>query len=225
MKIAKTIEVYLSSIKSDPFHRFASWNNCFQTFSTSEQTNQHALALAFYLASWGMYRGSSGLLQKNHLIHQGAVDIIFSDLGKKLKCSDSIDVRPESLAKIIDLKHELSEYYGKIVFSKDGDNKKITPTNTLLSKVMLGTLGCVPAYDRYFIAGLNANGIKETSFDEDALKALFSFMDKNKAEIQGSQKLIREETGWYYPLMKIVDMYFWQTGYDEEKNASNRSNP
>lgn len=77
MKITSTIEKYLSSISADEFHRYKSWDNCFKAFSPSTKSEVQALELAFYLASWGMYRGSSGLLQKNHLIHKGAVDILF----------------------------------------------------------------------------------------------------------------------------------------------------
>jgi hypothetical protein len=34
--------------------------------------------MAFYLASWGMYRGSSFLLWKDYLIHQEVVDNIIA---------------------------------------------------------------------------------------------------------------------------------------------------
>jgi len=57
-KFEITIEKYLSGITADEFHRYKSWDNCFQTFSVSKQTEIQVLELAFYLASWGMYRGS-----------------------------------------------------------------------------------------------------------------------------------------------------------------------
>jgi hypothetical protein len=63
-KINSNIEKYLSGITTDEFHRYKSWDNCFQAFSVSKQLEIQVLELAFYLASWGMYRGSSGLLQK-----------------------------------------------------------------------------------------------------------------------------------------------------------------
>lgn len=59
MKIIPTIEKYLIGIMTDEFHRFKLWDNCHQAFSGSHQTEIHSLPLAFYLASWGMYRGSS----------------------------------------------------------------------------------------------------------------------------------------------------------------------
>ena len=75
MTITKVIDKYISAFAKDKYHRYRSWDQCFKAFDPAEPSDTQALGLAFYLASWGMYRGSSGLLQKNHLIHQGAVDI------------------------------------------------------------------------------------------------------------------------------------------------------
>ena len=81
---------------------------------------------------------------------------------------------------------------------------------------MLGTLGCVPAYDRYFIDGLKEKKMEHTGFNEESLNELFKFLEKNKIEIDEAQKLIKTKTERHYPLMKILDMYFWQIGYDKE---------
>ena len=217
MAIVSTIEKYLLGITGDKFHRYKSWDNCFQAFSVSKQTEIHVLELAFYLASWGMYRGSGGLLQKNHLIHKGAVDIVFSNTNQKLKCNKIIEVTKVNIDAILNVKNKLAEYYSSIYFAKGADKPKpISPTDTLLSKIMLGTLGCVPAYDRYFIDGLKEMKMEHTGFNEASLNELFNFIDKNKKEIDQVQKLITAKTQRHYPLMKILDMYFWQIGYDKD---------
>lgn len=215
--IITIIEKYLMSITSDEFHRYKSWDVCHQSFNISKQTDSHILQLAFYLASWGMYRGSSGLLQKNHLIHKGTVDIIFNKQHQKLKCNINNEVSKENIVEIITLKNELATHYSGILFTKGTDvSKPISPTDTLLSKIMLGTLACVPAYDRYFIDGLKEMKMENTGFNEASLNELFKFIDKNKDEIDNAQKLIKSKTGNHYPIMKIIDMYFWQIGYDNE---------
>lgn len=217
MKIIPSIEKYLNEISADEFHRFKSWDNCHKSFSCFTQTNTHSLELAFFLASWGMYRGSSGLLQKNHLIHNGAVDILFSIDGQKLKCNSKNEVDKSAISFILNLKCKLANHYNKILFTKGVDKPKtISPTDTLLSKILLGTLGCVPAYDRYFIDGLKEMKMKNTSFNQKSLNDLFDFIDKNKTEIDNAQKLILKQTKQHYPKMKILDMYFWQIGYDKE---------
>ena len=167
MGIISVIDKYILGITKDEFHRYKSWDNCFKAFSTSKQTEIQILELAFYLASWGMYRGSSGLLQKNHLIHKGAVDIIFSKTSQKLKCNQTTEVKRENIAAILEVKNQLAEHYSSIYFTKGADKPKpISPTDTLLSKIMLGTLGCVPAYDRYFIDGLKEMKMQHTGFNE-----------------------------------------------------------
>jgi hypothetical protein len=216
-KINSNIEKYLSGITTDEFHRYKSWDNCFQAFSVSKQLEIQVLELAFYLASWGMYRGSSGLLQKNHLIHKGAVDIVFSKTNQKLKCKQTTEIKRENIKATLAVKDELAKHYSSIFFTKGADKPKpISPTDTLLSKIMLGTLGCVPAYDRYFIDGLKEMEMKHSGFNEASLNELFNFIDDNKKEIDQAQKLIKTKTQRHYPLMKILDMYFWQIGYDKE---------
>ncbi|MFN8268375.1 MAG: hypothetical protein U0T31_10250 [Chitinophagales bacterium] len=58
--------------------------------------------------------------------------------------------------------------------------------------------------------------MKNTSFYEMLLNELLGFIDKHKTEIENAQKLILTQTNQHYSTMKILDMYFWQIGYDKE---------
>jgi len=217
MKITPIIERYLDGIIADEFHRYKSWDNCYQAFHVDKMTENHILQLAFYLASWGMYRGSSGLLQKNHLIHKRAVEILFHEESLKLKCDQDNEVSKENTNEILVLKSKLAAHYENIYFTKGKNIRKpISPTDTLISKVILGTLSCIPAYDRYFIDGLKEMKMRYTTFNINSLNELFDFIDNNKTEIKNVQKLIHTKTDNHYPIMKIVDMFFWQVGYDKE---------
>lgn len=71
-----------------------------------------------------MYRGSGGLLQKNHIIHKGAVDILFSKTCQKLKCNQNAEVIKENINDILHLKDELANHYSSIYFTKGTDNPK-----------------------------------------------------------------------------------------------------
>lgn len=124
MKVISVVKKYLSGITADEFHRYKSWDNCFQAFSVFKQTEIEVLELAFYLASWGMYRGSSGLLQKNHLIHKGAVDLVFSKTSQKLKCNQTTEVKRENINAILEVKNELTVHYSNIYFTKGADKPK-----------------------------------------------------------------------------------------------------
>lgn len=53
-----------------------------------------SLQLAFYLASWGMYRGSSFLLQKDYKIYIPVVEEVLKskyDILFGMKCEDLLD--------------------------------------------------------------------------------------------------------------------------------------
>lgn len=119
--------------------RYFSWKYCFDAFADINAGKDFlALHLGFYLASWGMYRGSSILLQKDYTIHKKAVEIV------KRHHAALYSVAAPSPKKI-------SAIYGELesVYAIDGR----TPSDTLITKIMLGTLGCFPAFDRFFKAG------------------------------------------------------------------------
>lgn len=199
----KTIKEYIST-NNQKYQRYNSWNHCYQAFSNNALKNDAlALHLAFYLASWGMYRGSSKLLDKDYLVHVEAVKIIKK--YSHLRCTPKHEVYLEDVSSILNLIKELSKYY------KNTHN--VTPTDTLMSKIILGTLGCLPAFDRFFIDGVKAQTFTFKNLKEKSLTQLFQFADHNQLELRKIQKANPQ-----YPIMKIVDMYFWQIGFDKSKD-------
>jgi len=74
-------------------HRYHSYDLCFNTFKiflkkdmcSDADYDYMALHLGMYLASWGMYRGSSKLLtDKSYQVHIGAVKILLNKKYHKL---------------------------------------------------------------------------------------------------------------------------------------------
>ncbi len=194
------VKIYLQqSIK--PNHRYNSWNHCFEAFGTLKDEKLLSLHLGFYLASWGMYRGSGKLLERDYLVHVEAVKIIKN--YRALRCNSKHEVCLRDIDSIRQLINELSDYYK----NKHG----VTPTDTLVSKIILGTLGCLPAFDRFFIDGVKEQSYDFKSLKEKSLVSLFDFTNENKDELTAIQKLHPQ-----YPLMKLVDMYFWQIGFEKD---------
>src|SRR5208283_1742438 len=78
-RIHEEIQAYHGGM-TGAHHRYRSWENCFRYFHRSTpdavaaNRDHAALQLGFYLASWGMYRGSSFLLQHSYTIHLGVID-------------------------------------------------------------------------------------------------------------------------------------------------------
>lgn len=73
--VKETILLFNDEMRNDANHRYRSWDHCYSFFKNlysaknDKDVGLAALHLAFYLASWGMYRGSSKLLQKDYKIH------------------------------------------------------------------------------------------------------------------------------------------------------------
>lgn len=198
------VSKYLGQNKQIPFNRYNSWNHCYEAFGTHTDSKVLSLHLGFYLASWGMYRGSGQLLQKDFFVHEEAVKIIseFADL----RCSLESEVGYNDIERIIDLINKLKIYYSGV---------GVKPTNTLLSKIILGTLGCLPAFDRYFCDGVKKKVLDFRSLTKKSLESLFGFMEEKKEELRQIQSQHLEH---YYPYMKLIDMYFWQIGFELDKN-------
>lgn len=208
------------------FSRYKSWEFCHKKFIESYNEKENltekdydllALHLGFYLASWGMYRGSTFLLQANYKIHVKIVKKIIESKAFKEKIWEKEILNDNDFKNIIDLKEKISEYLNskEIKLYKDGKPIDINVTDTLLSKIIMGTLGVVPAYDTYFkIAISEINKTNEEiklspTFDEESLKNLYKYYEKYASRFDTVTKR--------YPKMKILDMCFWQFGLEEDK--------
>jgi hypothetical protein len=94
------------------------------------------------------------------------------------------------------------------------------PSDILVTKIILGTIGCLPACDRYFKAGFKEKGFKYSRIkgqpSEQFIKHVFCFCRDHLSNLRDVQKTINKKDGMYYPLMKLVDMYFYEIGYELE---------
>lgn len=200
-KLILNISNYLNK-SQDHFHRYNSWNHCFTTFGNPELNRKElSLNLGFYLASWGMYRGSSQLLHKDFLVHEGAVKHILAK--QQLRSGSNKEIDKEDLDDLKSVIQDLKIYCAEV---------NVSPTDTLISKILLGTLGCLPAFDRYFVAGVKSDGFEFKSLSEDSLEELFLFYEDNAEELREIQKQELAESTIFYPRMKLIDMYFWERG-------------
>ena len=215
-KISTRIENFYNQVKNDSNHRFKSWEHCYSYFSRNKDKiniEEACLHLSFYLASWGMYRGSSFLLWKDYLIHKEVVEKIL--IHKNLQNINylEIDPRDEKVLEVFDLIEWIQNWYPNKIETINGISKRINVTDTLVTKILLGTLGCVPAYDKYFKDGLKKQSINPKLSMKNYLK-LITFYQNNKNEFNSILIGINNELK--YPVMKLIDMYFWQIGFENK---------
>lgn len=217
--VKENILLFYQSMLDDPYHRYRSWEHCYSFFqqhypcSREDQLDTATLHLAFYLASWGMYRGSSQLLQKNYRVHNGILKIILQkeyselfDLG-----FDNVGTTRSTIRLIFDLVQELRHAYSSI---------GVSPTDTLVTKVLLGTLGCIPAYDRLFVEGTKFWKKMPDEYQPKfpallgikSYLGLVDFYHCHEEQIQAAQAITAQQS-IKYPIMKLIDMYFWNLGY------------
>jgi hypothetical protein len=82
MSIAERIRAYHDPVAADEHHRQRSWEHCYRYFRRVGPTrlagdrDTAALHLGFFLASWGMYRGSSFLLRYAYTVHRPVIDCL-----------------------------------------------------------------------------------------------------------------------------------------------------
>lgn len=97
--IDAALRFYTDTVR-DTKGRYRSWEHCYKVFHDARMKRQRgespdydylSLHLAFYLASWGMYRGSSFLLQQDYTVHEDAVVEILHeeyDLLQGIECEE-----------------------------------------------------------------------------------------------------------------------------------------
>lgn len=250
--MTKGIEEYIKKFKKDDPKkqqdgRYASFDYCFNYFQefkenrtiediVSEKNLQKScLQLGFYLASWGMYRGSSFLLQHSCHLLKWPLEVIakFEEDEEKRKIW-KIDVSEYSEVNIKLVYDCAKEIRMSLKDNKCKGCKTINHrmSDTLVTKIMLGVFGCMPAYDEYFKITLKEHGYCQT-FNENSLKQIKEFYEDNKDVIDRlseETKTIdffsdsRIERNYTYTKAKIIDMYGFMKGLeiDEENKEKKR---
>lgn len=221
MDKSKIIDILNESRKDfSAKHRLASFDLCYGYFQTHHQCLVEHMMLSClhlwaYLASWGMLRGRGKLLKRSSM---KAMECIVSDLSKLNDSDWSLDLGLDENGKVDDEKsHRIIELYERICNTIEKE-VGVTATPTLITKIMLGTLGCVPALDRNFKDALCKSAdicCRVGSFD-DVLKCVQWFYLKYHHVIDDIDfKVIdfdSKPTNMYYPRARVLDMIGFEIG-------------
>jgi hypothetical protein len=197
-----------------PTDRYASFDYCFNYFQSFRESKKlfeltddanlekSCLQIGFYLASWGMLRGSSELLQKCVKHYIPLIELISQTKAElweiDLDCYDNDNIE------------KLLEQNSAIQKAVRGAR---TASNTLSTKIMLGVFGSIPAFDEYFKLGFETSSLNKKS-----LYRVSQFYADNEEvfrlripTIEFSPK--REGPNRYYTKAKLLDMIFFTEGY------------
>ena len=201
--------------------RSRSWEHCYRVFrdartDPSPDYDYLSLHLAFYLASWGMYRGSCFILQKDYKVHTPIVEEILKpeyDCLFGLACADLRD--DDVWDQYTNLYKYIADHFDPIREEVKGRVVEYPVSPVLITKILLGTLGCVPAYDTFFEKGVRHLGLKERNYNEDSLVELVDLYEAHNDRLEEARQGMRTED-LVYPQMKLLDMGFWQIGFEKD---------
>jgi hypothetical protein len=217
-----------------------SWVHCYRYFKKQRkkrkvEKDQCALYLGFYLASFGMYRGSAIIRKYNYTKLKGIFDIIFDtsyeklwDLNLNITNNEKRDVLDLIFGESKGIYPKLKKRIADIL--KDDKQATYTPSDTLISKILMGTMCCTPGYDTYFVEGLKryeekyklGNGHFGRSLYKRGFEPLLDFLANNNGyETEAFNKFkgfINSSVTDDYPPMRVLDLFFWIIGYNNQKD-------
>ena len=213
-------QAFYDDARANENGRSLSWEHCYRVFrdartDPSPDYDYLSLHLAFYLASWGMYRGSSFLLQKDYKVLSPIVEEILKpeyDCLFGLACAD---------LRNSDVPEQLEELYKRIAVHFDPIREQVaghkveTPVSqVLITKILMGTLGCVPAYDRFFVDGIKKHKVTTGEYSPESVLRLAKFYEAHNDRLEEARRGMRTDD-LIYPQMKLLDMGFWQIGFEK----------
>ena len=235
--------------------RYNSWVQCYNHFKHfkdlkkplgPKSIDKASVRLGFYMASWGMYRGSSFLLQNDYTIYSEIIDkVLFNtdyndlwELDKQIQgligspianVDGFIDNYANAIMDLVKaIRNEMQPYKEHYVHkSWYADHKnEVTAdsvSKTLVTKLILGTIGCYPALDRYFS---DAIGTVANDLSIDQIKCMLALAYYIKKELtehtisitpnsDNSSNSNPALTLANYPVMKLIDMYYFTFGMEK----------
>ncbi|MEP7211666.1 MAG: hypothetical protein ABI791_01225 [Acidobacteriota bacterium] len=205
-----------------PIDRYTSFDYCFNYFRPSndltKDIEKSCLELGFYLASWGMYRGSSALLQKSVKCFSPLIEYL-SALDESDWDIDLNNYSDKNIQRIITIYKEV-----KRILIKKG-NADVT----LVTKILLGVFGFVPAFDSYFTSTFREIYGEQCGFrrvNTESLTLIKTFYESNRSTIDDlSQRTFTTDfieetkTTINYPRAKIVDMYGFTRAFKKRESV------
>ena len=205
-----------------PNARYSSFDYCFNYFqafrdtgntaavANPENVEQSCLELGFYLASWGMFRGSSDLLRRSARHLMPVVQAI-SNMDTGVWEIDADEYTEANIERLLEQARILRRAYGSM-------------SDTLVTKVMLGVFGSVPAFDTNVSRGFK-RVLGVSGFGPEALRRIGAFYHENSElldnyRVPTLEFLSGEPTERLYTRAKLIDMAFFVEGMPDAPSQS-----
>ena len=220
-ELIDAVQTFYADVRRDENRRSRSWEHCYRVFrdartAPSPDCDYLSLHLAFYLASWGMYRGSSFLLQKDYKV---LVPVVEEILKSEYDCLFGVactDLRESEVQDRLEKLYKYIDKYFRPIRNEVAGREVTTPVSpVLITKILMGALGCVPAYDRFFQDGVATYKVTTQEYSSNSVLKLVDFYEEHNDRLEEARRGMRVGD-LTYPQMKLLDMGFWQVGFEKD---------
>ena len=224
-ELISAAQTFYDDARANENGRSRSWEHCYRAFrdartDPSPDYDYLSLHLAFYLASWGMYRGSCFILQKDYKVLSPIVEEILKpeyDCLFGLACAD---LRESEVQDSLEKLHKyIAKHFRPIRNEVAGRAVASSVSPVLITKILMGTLGCVPAYDRFFQDGVATYKVTTREYSLDSVLRLVDFYEEHNDRLEDARRGMQCED-LTYPQMKLLDMGFWQVGFEKDAGSA-----
>ncbi|MBR4520717.1 MAG: hypothetical protein IKO63_04820 [Paludibacteraceae bacterium] len=209
--VKASIEQFLQKRLTDK--RYASYDFCYLYFQCNKgklggkNVENSCMHLWGYLASWGMLRGSSALLQCSPAIFVPLINYLDS-INKSCVWDADVDTYTNDKSKILNVYDSISN----ILETAIG-----TPASVILTtKIMLGVFGCVPAFDQYFTKTFHSLYTRFYKLRKEELESIEDFYRKHKSILDSIYIPVVDfngtQTKYNYKKAKLIDMFGFMMG-------------
>ncbi len=218
-QVKTKINKFIKGIKVDK--RDASYDFCYLYFQENKRNlvgsnmENSCMHLWSFLASWGMLRGSSPLFKCSPFVLKDLI-VYFDTIQDRNIWNADVNTYNEDGTEIIEVYNEISKILEKNIGAK--------PTITLVTKIMLGVFGCVPAVDQYFYDTFHLlyGGFRTIEMKE--LNSIFDFYKAHQSLIDGVHVEVFDfedsHTEYVYKKAKLIDMFGFVFGFDHKNTIS-----
>lgn len=175
---------------------------------SEEHIDTTALHIGFYLANWGMFRGSSGLLQNSNLdLMKALAKCLFTGQGPELFELSLDNFAPGAP----DLAYNQA-LLDRVLASMETLATNVSWIDTLKTKILMGVWGECPALDRFYIAACRDLFPRRAFITTASGKGLTALVGVVEQLNLSPLPLKTGRLELPYPTARVMDMALFQYG-------------
>jgi hypothetical protein len=219
-ELGTAAEVVIRRLLENENDRMHSWEHCFEYFHrfrrnvTDETADLAALHLGFYLASYGMYRGSSLLLKRDYRFLIPIVKELTKPSYVASGMSPNLVEQATDAGRAVRL-WKCCESLSAFLVRNGFENNP--PSGTLITKILLGTWCNVPAFDRVFKDAVKATGFGTAAYNRKNFESVFAALRCHSDIFQNLVGKFHTAGLKNYPTMRVIDAVLWQFAGGDKK--------